>query len=143
MFDSFGSKAWASIVARFLALIIVFLFFAIFVEDDRANMAHTLARMKEPPYHLPLPEKVAQKTALPLAMRQFSEYSRLAHAGLITPCRTIAALKHALFASDTLACVLHMEGVEAIDRDFHVLEVFYQAGLRSLSLTWSRNNDFA
>ena len=35
VFDSLGSKAWANIAARFLALIIVFLFFAIFVEDGK------------------------------------------------------------------------------------------------------------
>jgi membrane dipeptidase len=37
---------------------------------------------------------------------------------------------------------MHMEGCEAIDRDFAALEVFHTAGLRSLGPVWSRNNIF-
>lgn len=42
-----------------------------------------------------------------------------------------------------LAAVLHFEGAEAIDTDLNALEVFYQAGLRSLGIVWSRPNAFA
>jgi membrane dipeptidase len=42
-----------------------------------------------------------------------------------------------------IAVVLHFEGAEAIDPDLDALEVFYQAGLRSLGLAWSRPNGFA
>jgi membrane dipeptidase len=38
--------------------------------------------------------------------------------------------------------VLHIEGAEAIDEDFHALEVLHQAGLRSLGPVWSRSNIF-
>jgi membrane dipeptidase len=41
-----------------------------------------------------------------------------------------------------LAAVLHMEGAEAIDPDLDALDVFYQAGLRSLGPVWSRPNAF-
>jgi membrane dipeptidase len=44
--------------------------------------------------------------------------------------------------ADILAAVLHFEGAEAIDSDLDALEVFYQAGLRSLGITWSRPNAF-
>lgn len=44
----------------------------------------------------------------------------------------------ACIADGTLAMVLHFEGAEAIDTDFDALEVFYQAGLRSLGIVWSR-----
>jgi membrane dipeptidase len=40
------------------------------------------------------------------------------------------------------AAILHFEGAEAIDPDFNALEVFYQAGLRSLGPVWSRPNIF-
>jgi len=39
--------------------------------------------------------------------------------------------------------MLHFEGAECIDTDLAALEVFYQAGLRSLGIVWSRPNDFA
>src|SRR5215211_6782594 len=42
-----------------------------------------------------------------------------------------------------LAAILHFEGAEAIDPELNALEVFYQAGLRSLGLVWSRPNAFA
>ena len=45
-------------------------------------------------------------------------------------------------ANDVLAVVLHLEGAEAIDGDLDALEVFYQAGLRSLGPVWSRPNIF-
>jgi membrane dipeptidase len=41
-----------------------------------------------------------------------------------------------------LAAVLHIEGAEAIDTGLDALEVFYQAGLRSLGIVWSRPNVF-
>lgn len=118
-------------------------FFAIFVEENSENLSDILAEMQNPPYHLVMPAKLDQEAALPLARQQLAEYHRLCQAGLITPCTDIKTLQETLFAPDTLASVLHMEGVEAIDRGFRVLEELYQAGLRSLSLTWSRNNDFA
>jgi membrane dipeptidase len=42
-----------------------------------------------------------------------------------------------------LGAILHFEGAEAIDPGLDALEVFYQAGLRSLGLVWSRPNVFA
>lgn len=42
-----------------------------------------------------------------------------------------------------LAAILHFEGAEAIDPELDALEVFYQAGLRSLGMVWSRPNAFA
>ena len=41
-----------------------------------------------------------------------------------------------------LAAVLHFEGAEAIDPQLDALLVFYQAGLRSLGIVWSRPNAF-
>jgi membrane dipeptidase len=42
----------------------------------------------------------------------------------------------------TLAIILHIEGAEAIDPDLDALHVFHAAGLRSLGITWSRDNAF-
>jgi membrane dipeptidase len=45
-------------------------------------------------------------------------------------------------ARGVLAAVMHLEGAEAIDPGLDSLYVFYQAGLRSLGLVWSRPNAF-
>jgi membrane dipeptidase len=51
-----------------------------------------------------------------------------------------AADLDACLAGDALGVVLHMEGAEAIDPDLAALEVWYEAGLRSLGPVWSRPN---
>ncbi|MGI9499667.1 MAG: dipeptidase [Geminicoccaceae bacterium] len=43
---------------------------------------------------------------------------------------------------DVIAASLHIEGAEAVDPDLDVLEVFHQAGLRSIGPVWSRPNAF-
>lgn len=43
---------------------------------------------------------------------------------------------------EVLAVVLHFEGAEAIDTDFKALHQYYQQGLRSLGICWSRPNAF-
>ncbi len=56
-------------------------------------------------------------------------------------CRDVTDIEHC-FANDTLAAVLHIEGAEAIDENFDVLNVLHAAGLRSLGPVWSRPNAF-
>lgn len=45
-------------------------------------------------------------------------------------------------ANNILAVILHFEGAEAIKENLSNLEYFYQKGLRSLGLVWSRPNAF-
>jgi membrane dipeptidase len=61
--------------------------------------------------------------------------------GRVRVCRNVADIESSL-ADDVLAAVLHIEGAEAIDADFALLEVLYAAGLRSLGPVWSRPNAF-
>ncbi|MGB6535238.1 MAG: dipeptidase [Xanthobacteraceae bacterium] len=56
-------------------------------------------------------------------------------------CRSVADIE-ACLDEGALAAVLHIEGAEAIDTDFSVLEVLHAAGLRSLGPVWSRPNAF-
>ncbi len=56
--------------------------------------------------------------------------------------RDIEDLRRSL-QSNLFSAILHFEGAEAIDEDLTMLEVYYQAGLRSLGLVWSRPNVFA
>jgi membrane dipeptidase len=62
--------------------------------------------------------------------------------GAIRVVRTAAALERAV-AEGVLAAILHLEGAEPIDTGLDALEVFYQAGLRSLGIVHSRPNAFA
>src|SRR5438477_3747663 len=64
-----------------------------------------------------------------------------ASAGQMKVVRTIDELISCLQLG-ILAIILHFEGAESIDADLDALEVFYQAGLRSLGIVWSRPNAF-
>ncbi len=61
--------------------------------------------------------------------------------GRVRICRSASDIERCL-ADDVLAAVLHIEGAEAIDENFELLEVLYAAGLRSLGPVWSRPNVF-
>lgn len=61
--------------------------------------------------------------------------------GQVRLVRNIQELGRCL-ARDVLAMILHFEGAEAIHPDLSVLEHFYDRGLRSLGLVWSRPNAY-
>lgn len=42
-----------------------------------------------------------------------------------------------------IACVLHLEGGEALGNDIEILRILYRLGLRSLGLTWNHRNMLA
>ena len=94
-------------------------------------------------YDVPLSPLIEAREALPTALAMMSILLRIARAsgGAFQICRTAAEIR-ACMASGVIAAVLHMEGAEAIDRDLYGLEVFYQAGLRSLGPVWSRPTIF-
>lgn len=62
--------------------------------------------------------------------------------GDVIMCRTAAECAETM-ARGAIAAVFHIEGAEAIDRDFRKLEELYARGLRSVGPVWSRSNDFA
>jgi membrane dipeptidase len=64
-----------------------------------------------------------------------------AAAGAVKVVRSFRELVDCL-SQNVLAMVLHFEGAEAVDPQLHNLEAFYQRGLRSLGITWSRPNAF-
>ena len=82
-------------------------------------------------------------TALRTVIRMMARLFRLEQEanGAVQVVRTAAELDGAL-RRGVLAAVLHLEGAEAIDPELEALEVFYQAGLRSLGPVWSRSNVF-
>ena len=61
--------------------------------------------------------------------------------GHLRVCRTAGDID-ACLDKKALAAVLHIEGAEAIDANFEMLDVLHAAGLRSLGPVWSRPNAF-
>lgn len=55
--------------------------------------------------------------------------------------RTIDELRDGI-DDERMAAVLHFEGAEAIDENLELLPTYYEAGLRSLGIVWSRPNAF-
>jgi membrane dipeptidase len=94
-------------------------------------------------YALPKAAQVDQGTALKLTVDMAALLFRIEReaAGQAKVVRTAQELAGCL-ATGVFAMIFHIEGAEAIDADLNALEVLYQAGLRSLGITWSRNNIF-
>ena len=61
--------------------------------------------------------------------------------GRVRICRSVNDIQQCL-KDGVLAPVFHIEGAEAIDSNFELLDVLHEAGLRSLGPVWSRSNAF-
>ena len=81
----------------------------------------------------------AQRTALAMVSLLY-RIERQAK-GRLRVCRTADDIDDC-FDKNALAAVLHIEGAEAIDPNFEMLDVLHAAGLRSLGPVWSRPNAF-
>lgn len=81
----------------------------------------------------------AQQLTIEIAARLFRLEAE--SQGQLKVVRTVDELLSCL-QTGVLAAILHFEGAEAIDPHLDALEVFYQAGLRSLGIVWSRSNAF-
>ena len=115
-------------------------FFAMWVASPENGLDYQSIMMQEQ-YNVPLPEPVAKHDALDVVLEQAAILLRLESLGAVKICTTAAALRSCL-GSGKLAAILHLEGCEALDKDFHALDVLYAAGLRSLGPVWSRSNVF-
>ncbi|MEM7736938.1 MAG: dipeptidase [Deinococcota bacterium] len=116
-------------------------FFAVYVPAEKP------APFKLPStdsFEVPLPEPLklgySQQQALAMMAILF-ELERTSN-GDVKVVRTVSDINTCL-DTGSLAVILHMEGAEAIDGNLDALEVFYQAGLRSLGIVWSRKTIFA
>ena len=101
-------------------------------------------QMAGPGYDMPLPPLLALDAAQASTARMFAILIRLERAfpDDLAICRSVADIRAAM-QTGRMASVMHIEGCEAIDPDFAMLDVLYAAGLRSLGLVWSRQNIFA
>jgi len=115
-------------------------FFAVFAPEEQAmNMVHNFDPTAE--YILP---PIEYDYASRFAMQMIANLFRLEAAsnGQFKVVRTVREFE-ACIRDGVVAGVLHFEGAEPIDPDLNALEVFYQAGLRSLGIVWSRPTGFA
>ncbi|WP_439272150.1 dipeptidase [Pseudochrobactrum sp. HB0163] len=92
-------------------------------------------------YNTPLAEPVERLYSLDIASEFIDIAYGLERAGGWKICRSGQDIDNAITDGD-FAAVLHMEGCEPLDKDLKALELFYQAGLRSLGPVWSRHNIF-
>ncbi len=117
--------------------------FAIFVPSpERKNGANGEAASADPGGTAPPPGlDVAAAQRAVFAMASLLFRIERESQGRVRVCRTVADIERCL-ADDAMAAVLHIEGAEAIDENFKVLDVLYAAGLRSLGPVWSRSNVF-
>lgn len=115
-------------------------FFAVFIsEEESLNMVHNFDPNIE--YVLPaLDFETAQKASAQMVANLFR--IEAASNGQVKVVRTVTDLENCL-RDGVLGAVLHFEGAEQIDAHLDALEVYYQAGLRSLGIVWSRPTIFA
>jgi membrane dipeptidase len=86
----------------------------------------------------PVEHEVAAADAAAVAGRLLA----FERSGALRVARTAADLDRARADDGPPVAVLHLEGAEAIDPALEALEFWYEAGLRSLGLVWSRPNAF-
>ena len=110
-------------------------FFAVFVPETDEEPADPRSRVvpTDDGYEVPL------EAALPVdrAQRVANELVALAERDLVL-VRDVAALERCL-AGEATGAILHFEGAEPVADD---LEQWYERGLRSLGLVWSRPNAY-
>jgi len=111
-------------------------FFAIWVPS--ADMGIPIEElMSQSSYDVPLPAALEQTHALSVVMHEAAILLKLQSIGVLRICRSVADIRESM-KEGVIAAVLHLEGAEAIDENFHALDVLHAAGLRSLGPVWSR-----
>ncbi|MGJ3241205.1 MAG: dipeptidase [Anaerolineae bacterium] len=118
-------------------------FFAMFVRNSPESETQMRELFEQNPDQFPLPP------ALDLAYAQAETFKMMRtlfdieaqSEGQVKITRTVDEIETCI-QQGTLAMILHVEGAGMIDNNLDALDVFYQAGLRSLGIVWSRPNAF-
>jgi membrane dipeptidase len=113
-------------------------FFAIFVplEDDAPADPRALVIATDDGYEVPVEAAVPFERAAQIA----DEIAAIAERDLFL-VRTVADLKRCL-AGEEVGAILHFEGAEPIEPGLGDLQAWYERGLRSIGIVWSRPNAF-
>ncbi len=118
-------------------------FFAMFVSSPPEDMEELKLAREQELSHIPLPPPLkldyAQQKAFKMLRTLFDVETE--SEGQVKITRTVNEIEQCI-KDDVLAMILHFEGVGMLDNNLDALEVFYQAGLRSLGIVWSRPNAF-
>jgi membrane dipeptidase len=121
-------------------------FFAVFVPSHQSVKGHPGIHptTTETAYSMPLASPIDTNYAQEITFKGMASLFRLAaeSEGQIKVVRATDELVTCL-CQGIIAAVLHFEGAEAVDPGLDALHVFYEAGLRSLGIAWSRSNLFA
>ncbi|MGH7318618.1 MAG: dipeptidase [Candidatus Rokuibacteriota bacterium] len=90
-----------------------------------------------------LDDRQAELNAVGYALGEMNDYLRICDrsGGAVRTVRTSGELDRAL-GEGAFAGILHFEGADPISYSLKELRVFYEAGLRSLGLVWSRPTIF-
>jgi len=115
-------------------------FFAVFTPSPKPMAGFPgMQRDANGGYRVPLPDPLEHRYSLNFVMRALRGLYDIEEQGKgkIKIVRTADELETCL-DEGIFAMILHFEGAEAIDTDLNALHLFYQAGLRSVGITWSR-----
>ncbi len=115
-------------------------FFAIYVPSPM-DADFSFEEMTRAQYDLPLPDEISCADALPVVLAQAAILFELEKRDALKVCATVEDIRTCL-SENKIAAIMHIEGAEAIDPEFHALEVLYNSGLRSLGPVWSRPTIF-
>lgn len=118
-------------------------FFAIFTPDKEPDESF-FSRMDSPPYDLELPDPINYEHAISCTLSMISILNKLIDnsKGKIILCKNSHDMR-TILKEDKIGIILHIEGAEAISKNFDSLDILYNLGLRSIGLVWSRPNIFA
>jgi membrane dipeptidase len=103
-------------------------FFALYIPSPRVPDPEAT------PYALPLPAQIPHAEAARIAEELFAALCEL-------PVERATSVEH--FREGQITAIVHMEGAEPLAPDLSDLEQWYERGLRSVGLVWSRPNAFA
>lgn len=117
-------------------------FFALYASSEGYDMDSSF-RQTETGYEFLMAPPRDRQGALQDAIAMASILFKIEResAGKFKVVRNLSELHYCL-EHDIMAAILHIEGAEAIDTRLDTLELFYQAGLRSIGPVWSRQNAF-
>ena len=119
-------------------------FFAVFAPNKGQNFNRLSAEMEKKRYNFPLPDPISFEHAIDATNKMISILNQIIDVskGKIALCKDGLDFKKA-YENNKVGVLLHIEGAEAIDKNFKSLEKLYESGLRSIGLVWSRSNIFA
>lgn len=124
-------------------------FFAIFTSSPKWNRVESpllddAGEAVPGGWAVELPTKLDRRNALGFTLSVMSDLFKIVDEskGQVEVVRSADSLEQCI-DDGRFATILHIEGAEAIDSRLEALDVFYEAGLRSLGPVWSRPNAFA